>query len=1022
MVNFARLLQQFNPKKIFVVSTGLRTTFRSFTEVGVNFSRSSTMSTPGIAKVWDEGQIVKSAGDKRVYRGLQLTNGIKALLISDPTTDKASASMNVHIGHMSDPRDLPGLAHFCEHMLFLGTEKYPQENEYSKFLSEHAGSSNAFTSAENTNYYFDVAPEELDGALDRFAQFFLCPLFTATATEREVNAVNSENDKNLQSDPWRLMQLEKSTSNPNHDYSKFGTGNKYTLETKPQEMGLNTRDELLKFHSKYYSSNIMALCILGKDSLDDLGEKVVKLFSDVPNKNAVVPEWPEHPYGPNELKLRANVVPIKDIRNLNLTWPLPDLHQYYHTQPGHYLGHLVGHEGPGSLLSELKNRGWVNTLVGGSQSGAKGFEFFILNVDLTEEGIEHIDDIVTLVFQYFNLLRKEGAKEWIFNECRDLTAMTFRFKDKEKPRNYTVGLANCIHDFPMEEVLSGGYVMSDYNPELINSILEKLTPDNVRIAAIGQKYQGTTDKVEEWYKTEHSIEHISNDTIQKWKDAGLHDKLHLPLPNDFIPTNFDIVPREEEATTPSIIKDTPMGRLWFKQDDKFLLPKACVSIELTSPKTYVDPLHANFTHMFVSLFKDALNEYTYAAELAGLHYSLDSTIYGIFLSLSGYSDKQSTLLQKIMDILTSFRIDPQRYEIIKESYIRSLQNFRAEQPHQHAIYYTSMLMSEAYWTKEELLEAIDEVTLEGLRAFIPQLLSRMFIECLVYGNMTKNQALDIQNIVENTLIGKSKTKPLLPSQRKRLREVQLPDGSCHIYKKTNNVHKSSSIEIYYQTSTQSTENNIMLELFCQIISEPCFDILRTQEQLGYIVFSGPRRSSGVQGLRVIVQSDKSPEYVENRIEAFLWAMEKYICDMTDEIFKKHATALGAHRLEKPKKLSSQNNKYWSEIACQQYNFNRDNIEVAHLKSLTKDDVVKFYKELISPAAPKRRKVCVHVLSTAPGHVPQGSADTTDGLSEVPPLPEATVIYEETEFKKAHGLFPLAKPFVDIKTLTAKSKL
>ena len=55
--------------------------------------------------------------------------------------------------------------------------------------------------------------------------------------------------------------------------------------------------------------------------------------------------------------------------------------------------------GPGSLLSELKSRGWVNTLVGGQKSGSKGFGFFVVNVDLTQEGIEHVDDIIALVFQ-----------------------------------------------------------------------------------------------------------------------------------------------------------------------------------------------------------------------------------------------------------------------------------------------------------------------------------------------------------------------------------------------------------------------------------------------------------------------------------------------------------------------------------------------------------------------------------------------------------------------------------------------
>lgn len=71
-------------------------------------------------------------------------------------------------GFMCDPPDIPGLAHLLEHMLFLGTKKFPKENEYSKFLSEHGGVSNAFTGLDHTNYYFDVVPEHLTGALDRF--------------------------------------------------------------------------------------------------------------------------------------------------------------------------------------------------------------------------------------------------------------------------------------------------------------------------------------------------------------------------------------------------------------------------------------------------------------------------------------------------------------------------------------------------------------------------------------------------------------------------------------------------------------------------------------------------------------------------------------------------------------------------------------------------------------------------------------------------------------------------------------
>lgn len=125
---------------------------------------------------------------------------------------------------MSDPDHLPGLAHFCEHMLFLGTEKYPQENGYTVYLSESGGSSNAATFPLMTKYYFNVVPDKLEGALDRFAQFFISPLFTPSATEREINAVNSEHEKNLSSDVWRIKQVHRHVAKADHPYSKFGSG------------------------------------------------------------------------------------------------------------------------------------------------------------------------------------------------------------------------------------------------------------------------------------------------------------------------------------------------------------------------------------------------------------------------------------------------------------------------------------------------------------------------------------------------------------------------------------------------------------------------------------------------------------------------------------------------------------------------------------------------------------------------------------------------------------------------------
>ena len=103
-------------------------------------------------------QVEKPFVDVRDYEHITLANGLRCLLVSDPGSEKSSAAMDVRVGHFSDPDELPGLAHFCEHMLFLGTEKYPNENEYSSYLNNHGGSSNAYTACESVRHVSGEVP------------------------------------------------------------------------------------------------------------------------------------------------------------------------------------------------------------------------------------------------------------------------------------------------------------------------------------------------------------------------------------------------------------------------------------------------------------------------------------------------------------------------------------------------------------------------------------------------------------------------------------------------------------------------------------------------------------------------------------------------------------------------------------------------------------------------------------------------------------------------------------------------
>ena len=125
-----------------------------------------------------EKQIMKHPLDKSETKSFVLDSGLKVYLLSDPKFNLSSASMSVEVGSYEDPADREGLSHFLEHMLFLGTEKYPDVDEYSTYLKSNGGMSNAYTSRDHTNYQFQVLPDAFDGALDRFAQFFIGPLFT----------------------------------------------------------------------------------------------------------------------------------------------------------------------------------------------------------------------------------------------------------------------------------------------------------------------------------------------------------------------------------------------------------------------------------------------------------------------------------------------------------------------------------------------------------------------------------------------------------------------------------------------------------------------------------------------------------------------------------------------------------------------------------------------------------------------------------------------------------------------------
>ncbi|CAG8459644.1 11740_t:CDS:10 [Diversispora eburnea] len=849
----------------------------------------------------------KSDNDDRNYKLIRLSNDLEALLIQDVNTDKSGAALDVHVGNLCDPDTLPGLAHFCEHLLFM-------------YLSKNAGHSNAYTSTDNTNFYFEVGKEHLEGALDRFSQFFISPLFDPNCKDREIKAVDSENKKNLQDDGRRINQILKSVlSNPHHPYSRFASGNLLSLGNNAIEQGIDVRDELLKWYDKYYSANCMKLCVLGCESLDQLTQWVVEKFS---------------------------------------VWPLPDTREYYESKPVSYYSHLISHEG------------WANKFYVSTGDGAIGFSFFKATMSLTPEGLDNYREVIKVVFQYIKMIQES---KWIFREDQDIRNIKFRFAEKlSSPAKYASTLASNIQlPTKRECVISAPYLIKKYEPKLIKNFMDLLRTDNFVLILISQTFNDL-DKREKWFGTEYKLEKIDPKFLEELKNLDSNPELKIPPRNEFIPTNFET--HKQEVVTPIaqpyLIKQTPLTKVWHKKDDTFWVPKAFVRIILRSPLAYPTPSHSVKTGLYIDLLNDALTEYSYDADLAGLSYNIGNNNYeGIIISLQGFNDKLPVLLEKIIHEMKNFKVDPKRFEIIKEQVERGYRNSFLNPPYSHSAFHIYYMTHSKIWTIEECLEALKDITSQDIQEFYPKLLSYLHIETFSHGNLFKEEALKLNQIVEDILQSKS----LSPSQLISDRATILPPGKRYVYQRDvyDSQDINSAIEYYVQVGDLMDVNlRAKLSLLAQITKEPYFDQIRTKEQLGYLTHSGWRIDILSMGFRFIIQSVKDTVHLENRIEAFLDKLLNIIEEMTEEDYQKEKESLIVKKLEKPKNLYKESREYWEHIKSGLYDFDRINIDVAELRKITKSEVLEFLKNVVHPASPNQKKLSIHMRSQKISSSPQ----------------------------------------------------
>lgn len=881
--------------------------------------------------------VSKSDNDNRDYRYLTLSNNLRVLLISDSAAEKSAAALNVNVGSHQNPKERPGLAHFLEHMLFLGTEKYPAADEYQDFISQHGGSNNAYTSEENTNYFFDIEHASLEPALDRFAQFFIAPLFDANYVDHEKNAVNAEYLAKINDDDRREWDVYRGLFNPEHPAANFSVG---SLATLVDADGHNIRDDLLAFYQHYYSANLMTLVVLSNRKLDDLQKMVESRFVQVPNKNRIISNEYPSLFLPKSLPASISIKPVKELRQLTMAFPVPNYGDKYKTKPLNYLSQFLGNESSGSLLALLKGLGWAESLSAGELYQSRHDALFGVSIKLTKEGVRAKDQIVSAVFDYLKMTTARGISEWRFIEMQQISELKYRFHDKLPAIDSVAELSQAMQDYPAQDVLWGEYAYSQFDDDLLKKALSYLHKDNVIVSLVAPDV--TTTSTSNFYSTAYSLVPGIPDVLEL--KPMYHQKLWLPERNIFIPKNIVLkTPSMLSASEGQSGKNSPVLlvnnddlRLWFLQDRKFHSPKAELNFRFKLPILNGSLDNTARTQLYAALITDQLNEYAYPAGLAGLSFSVKANSRGLEINVAGYTDKQSLLMNKILAAMAQASFSQVRFDTLKDDLIREWRNEDKNIPYSVLAKKVARLQYLPYWGVKEYIDALQKTSFEQFNQFSAEILRGAKLDALLYGNLYPQDAIKLAAVIEHQLLKKHSSR--LPQLAKVLRSENKDNKSwLYIYPLEQN---DRAVELYVQALAPSFDDAAHMQLLTQILAPRFFNQLRTEKQLGYVVSVFPMPIKNVEGSFFVVQSPNvNASTLVDEMSNFLSAAGATLT----ENFAENKAALLAELREPSLSLNEQSEKFWQSILLNDIEFSRQQELINAANKITPESLKKYYE-------------------------------------------------------------------------------
>jgi protease-3 len=877
-------------------------------------------------------QVRISDTDYRAYRTLTLETGLEVLLVHDERASKAAAALALPVGSIDNPDSQLGLAHYLEHMLFLGSKSYPGPEEYQSFITRNGGQTNAATGYTFTSYMMEVDPPAFAEALRRMADTLAWPLLDPVYADKERNAVNAEMESKKHSDGRRLAMLMLSTLNPAHPVTRFTGGNLQTLSDKPDS---RLHDELISFHRHWYSANIMKGVLYGPQSLDELEALARRELTVIPDRQAKVEIPAAPPVTEAEKGVVIGVRPVRETRSLSIEFVLPLELADERTKPVQVVSAVLGTETSHSLVEVLRDKGLALHLsAGGDSNSLRNGATLSLFVQLTEEGDRRRDEVLATIFSYLELLRSKGLDQAYFDQLRSMWDMEFRFAPLASGFDFVASAAVRMLRYPVEDVNFGPYRLDYFDREAVNAVLAALRPENARIFQVGPDQPA--DREAFFYQTPYSVRPVADADTARWASLSAAMDLRLPDLNPFLPDDFSVVPATGQ-TLPRKLADRPGLTLWHGQSTIRQEPRAILMTRLQSGHFASTLKQSALQGVLLELWSQKQAGLRYQAMEAGLGLSVSGD-EGILIRIDGFSQHQTDLLPRVLEFLEQ-GISPEDFEQAKAEQLRNLANREKQGLFGQAMGSMRTLLKVPAWDHRVIEEATKGLTLQDLEGYLRAVRQDLRFTVFGFGNVRADELNGLARALE-PLVG---LEADAPPTAMRIAPVQ---GVVADFRKDSVLEDSALVELFLdpEPGPDSKARMLLLE---GLLSPRFFNRLRTEEQLGYVATAFPVMFAHNAGIGFGVQSPvQGTAGLADRFESFYFRALAQMRAVTEEEFEGVRQGILASMTKTPDTLAEEFGPLETDLRLGNAAFDGRERLVRALEKTTLAEVVRTYETII----------------------------------------------------------------------------